>query len=259
MIYQTYHLGAGKYMFSCGENFTYYTHFHKSFELMYISSGELEATVRDKTYILGKNDYLFLFPHQLHSYKTTTTCTYHLIVFSQDIIEQFWAHTKDLLPASNMIHLEDVALDIHELTNLYLLKGFLYTFCGKFMEQATFMKKDANPDNINLIDIILSYIADNYNSSCSLKDIAELTKYDYAYLSKYFIKCIGIPFTRFVNSYRIDNACHMLITTDNTISYIANECGFGSLRSFNRVFKALKKMTAKQFRNYGQSLSYPVS
>lgn len=252
MIYQTRHLGIGKYMLSCGENLTYYTHFHKSFELVYIGSGEMEATVGDKTYVLGKDDYLFLFPHQLHTYKTVTACTYNIIVFSQDIIERFWAHTKDLLPVNNMIHLEDFSLNIHELTNLYLLKGFLYTFCGKFMEQADFINKDVNTDDTNLIDIILSYIADNYDASCTLKDIAELTKYDYAYLSKYFIKCIGIPFTRFVNGYRIDNACNMLITTDYTISFIANECGFGSLRSFNRAFKELKQMTAKQFRSQRQ-------
>ena len=56
-------------------------------------------------------------------------------------------------------------------------------------------------------------------------------------------------FRKYLNLYRTEQACNLLRTTQKDISDIALDCGFQTLRSFNRAFKAATGLTPTQYRD----------
>ena len=59
---------------------------------------------------------------------------------------------------------------------------------------------------------------------------------------------VGIGFTKFVNSLRVNKSCKMLMDAGIPITTVALECGFGSIRTFNRAFSDLTGVTPRDFR-----------
>ena len=56
-------------------------------------------------------------------------------------------------------------------------------------------------------------------------------------------------FTDYINVYRFNAACAMLTETDMSMTDIAYESGFQSIRSFNSIFKKLSGVTPREYRS----------
>ena len=81
-----------------------------------------------------------------------------------------------------------------------------------------------------------------------LEDAASAIGYDYAYISKKFKSAIGISFRKYVNTLRIILAKQLLLNETKTITEIASECGFNSLRAFNIEFKKAEGITPTEYK-----------
>lgn len=68
-------------------------------------------------------------------------------------------------------------------------------------------------------------------------DMARECDVSEAQISKVISVHFGQSFPQLLNAYRVDTARHLLKQTDAPIKIIAEESGFSSLASFNRVFK----------------------
>ena len=61
-----------------------------------------------------------------------------------------------------------------------------------------------------------------------------------SYFSRYFRKTAGVTFSRQLNCVRTDEAVRMLQSKpDLSVTQVADACGFGTIRNFNRIFKEL--------------------
>ena len=56
---------------------------------------------------------------------------------------------------------------------------------------------------------------------------------------------------QYVSWLRIERAKVLLLTTDMSITDIANEVGFGSIHYFSRFFKEKENITPNEFRKQG--------
>ena len=61
-----------------------------------------------------------------------------------------------------------------------------------------------------------------------------------SYISHLFSDTLHTTLTDYITALRVNDAVELLTNTDWTIGRIAEELGFGSVRSFNRAF--LKRM-----------------
>lgn len=91
-------------------------------------------------------------------------------------------------------------------------------------------------------------VEENYDKECNLSTVSNALGYNSSYLSRYFAETTKISFLSYVNRYRVSKACYALRNTDKTALECAYECGYGSLRSFNRNFKAIVGMTPREYR-----------
>ena len=71
-------------------------------------------------------------------------------------------------------------------------------------------------------------------------------------LSRVFSGTFHMNFSRYVNEMRIDYAKHLLAYTDQSVTEIFENAGFGSQRTFNRAFREYVHMTPKEFRDANQ-------
>ncbi|MBR2671537.1 MAG: helix-turn-helix domain-containing protein [Oscillospiraceae bacterium] len=94
------------------------------------------------------------------------------------------------------------------------------------------------------------YISENY-SDCmlSLGAVADHIGVSQSYLSKLFKNNLGIHFTDYLNSVRIERSEELIINTDLTLNEIAVRTGFNSPQSFIRVFKQINGKTPGKFRS----------
>lgn len=53
------------------KNYSFPLHFHLAFEMIYVKDGHLRVSIGQKEYKLNKNELAFVFPNQIHGFKTT--------------------------------------------------------------------------------------------------------------------------------------------------------------------------------------------
>jgi len=255
MFYQYEHFGKAEYF--CreqGENFSFFSHMHSSFELIIILSGSMEITVGTNVYTVNKNEAVLIFPHQIHSLKSEKS-EHILYIFSPDIIKAFSAKVLSKIPSNSKFapdeHLLCQLLELTENASIIEKKGVLYSVCAKFDKNAEYVHRASYNDE--LLQRIFSFIEAEYARECTLKGMAEALAYDHSYLSRYFKSNVGIGFNQYVMQYRINIACEQLANTDTSVLQCAMDCGYTSLRSFNRAFKAVLSITPSEYKRLSKN------
>lgn len=82
----------------------------------------------------------------------------------------------------------------------------------------------------------------------TLEQMARDLGYNYTYLSAYFNQRLHTGFQDFVNQYRVSHAAMLLQGSSIPVTQVAEQCGFGTIRSFNRVFLKALGMSPSAFR-----------
>jgi YesN/AraC family two-component response regulator len=227
-------------------NFTFPLHFHRAYELIIINEGELLVSIDQKEYVMNKNDIAFIFNNQMHEFKTMDHSNISIVIFSPELIGDFFMKYKGYIPENNVIHLRK-AFDLDKLDSIYRQKSFLYDICGTLVDNTEFLPVE-HSTKTEVLHKILLYVDRNYSEDCTLKVIAKKLQYDYTYLSKLFIQMTNMSFTEYLNQYRTSQACYLLKNSHQSISEISINCGYNNLRSFNRNFKKFTSHSPRKFR-----------
>lgn len=88
------------------------------------------------------------------------------------------------------------------------------------------------------------------NQDLSLQKLAELINIPPHHLTQVFNLKIGTSFHEYVNKFRIEEACILLISQKHiAVEIIAQRCGFNSKSSFNRNFKSSQGCSPSEYRS----------
>mgnify|MGYP000399968366 CR=1 FL=1 len=95
---------------------------------------------------------------------------------------------------------------------------------------------------------IINYINEHYAENFSLSDLAAMENLSVPYLSQFFDKYMGVKFTQYYNSIKLEHAVSDLISTKDSIETIAMRNGFTESHAFIRTFKKQYQMLPSAFR-----------
>jgi len=237
-FYQFQHFGLSEHMErEEGNNLNFRDHLHQSFEFLIVTEGAMEIVVDGRVYNLNKGESVIIFPNQIHSIKSEKSA-HVLWIFSSELVKAYASKVAGKIPVSNVFvpskHLTKILLDTYENSSLIEKKGVFYLLCSEFDRVAEYTKR--TKDDKNLLYKIFKFVESNYGKDCSLESLSKETGFSYSYISRYFKKIVGISYNKYVNQYRISNACYILSNTDSSVLQCALDCGYDSLRSFNRNF-----------------------
>lgn len=59
---------------------------------------------------------------------------------------------------------------------------------------------------------------------------------------------MGMPFTEYLNDYRMIQAGRMLLATEEPVTLIAQKCGFDNISYFNRLFRQKYHLAPGMYR-----------
>ena len=154
-------------------------------------------------------------------------------------------------PKSNRIKLPEWLLarldELEEDCTVVERKATLYSVCAILDKTTDYVRKEHTESK--LLGRIFDYIEQNYDKDCSLEAISRELGCSGSYLSRYFKHATEMSYVFFVNRYRISRACHLLTNTDKTILECSMDCGYATLRSFNRNFKEHVGLSPKEYRD----------
>ncbi|NLV59321.1 MAG: response regulator [Clostridiales bacterium] len=100
----------------------------------------------------------------------------------------------------------------------------------------------------DMLDRINRYIQEHFPQQISLTQIAEHFNYNSSYLSRIYKQNMREGLSEHIVRTRIEAACQMLQGSNRSINEIAEGCGFQSTKYFITVFKRVKGMTPKGWR-----------
>lgn len=251
MFYElTHSLNPSDLQFNEGDRLPFPSHLHGSFEFIVITSGECTVTVDKKVYRVTPEAAVLVFPNQVHSMESPTPNTFFSCIFSSGYVKAFSEFAYQNLPVSNLFTLpQDLLDDLRTLRRedrLVHIKSTLYRLVDCFDRTAEYQCRGKSDET--LLAKIFDYVRNHYNADCSLQLLSTTLNYHYSYLSRLFSEQTGMSFTEYVNRFRIHESCYFLTNTDKSITQIAFDCGYNSLRSFYRNFMEQIGETPGEFR-----------
>lgn len=246
MFYQLKN-STGRYNFECVRynDFNFAPHMHRHIELIYVSDGEIELFCDGKQAVICAGEYGFVPSNHIHSYNTSEHSVVYVCVASEDFIPFFVKETASKKASdikftcrksvSDFVRVELFVTD--RTPDVYIIKSALYAIVGEMLREIKFLPVGGKNEKVT--DRLIRYITENFTDDITLKSAAKELGYDEHYLSRCFHSAIPIHFSKYVNMLRFDEACRLLQHTDLSVSEIALQSGFQSLRTFNRVFREL--------------------
>ena len=250
-------------------------HYHPEYELTYIVSGSGYRIVGNSHEHFASGDLVLLGSNLPHTWwgknEDGSRSEAIVIQFSNEFIEPFLrlneGHAiKALLEsAAKGLRFESDAALVDKLVSLGQTKEMDSILSLLSILQNLTEKSGSNlcPDAYHnviskkfetRINKVCTYIQNHYSERISLQQVSELVFMTESNFCKFFKKATSTTFSDYVNDLRINEACHLLIYTEDNISKIAQDCGFESLSYFNRVFLKKKRIKPSLFRKNASAI-----
>jgi AraC-like DNA-binding protein len=186
-------------------------------------------------------DDKFLKRNQLSFISTMLERSAQGILFSKQTIEQLAPRLLELnqkqgfdsvLELLSILHDLSVSRNMHTLSNVSFTNVILSHHSRRIRTTVDYMKQ-------------------NYYKPIKLSEVARLANMTDVAFSRFFKARTGITFIDSLLELRLGHASRFLIDTGQSVSEIANNCGFNNISNFNRIFKKKKGCTPQEFReNY---------
>ena len=136
----------------------------------------------------------------------------------------------------------------------YILKPVNYEEFGNCIDNlkiSLFESKKENKDSQQkdrMIVSITKYLQNHLQEDVSLNVLAQEFHLNAQYISQLFKSEIGVGFLTYLTNIRMEHAKKLLLSTDDAISDISDQCGYNDYRVFTKVFKKKEGITPSQFR-----------
>ncbi|NLW19824.1 MAG: AraC family transcriptional regulator [Clostridiales bacterium] len=243
-----------------GVGYAFPLHLHTHLELVLVDAGSIQITVGDQSRRLDKGSLALIFPNQIHSYDRPSPGNHNTILvldlsFVGEYVDTLLRHHPEMpFLSGRQVHgniryaMEQMYLEYEQEGRREIFTPFAHLMVARILESVTLLENSSAGDR-QLTWRIVDYVNRHYQEHISLEDMARALGMSKYRLSRQFAHLFGDNFSTYVNSIRLYRACNLLAGTDLSVTDISEESGFGSLRTFFRVFQAEHGMTPQEFRN----------
>ena len=148
----------------------------------------------------------------------------------------------------NIYYQEYEALNNRQSYELFLeTQGILLQLVSKFIGPEQLQKRDTTGIPSKVVDL-LGFIQLNLGKPLTVKQLATMVNQHPDYLSRLFLKLTGERPLSYIHTKRIERAQYLMMTTQLSLSQIAEATGFDNLPHFSKVFKKKTSLTPGQYR-----------
>ena len=229
-------------------------HFHSQIEICIVESGSVETLINNSKKTLHRGDIAVSMPYDSHRYISSENSKYSVLILPSEVCENFFASIKKksfnipfLCDSGHSVAIMEYLAHIKNESTDYLGRlGYIYLILslikGVMLDNDTEMH-----DDTLLLSKLLLYIDKNYNKSLNLNTISKFFGRHPSYISSYFKSHVNIGISRYINIIRLKNAVVLMQQQKQTVTDIAMECGFASIRTFYRAFRQELGCSPKEY------------
>ena len=231
-------------------------HFHNQIELVYVINGQTVAFADQKKTVTKSGELFVAFPNQIHYYEKTVIGKSIDIIFSTELLYGLEDILYNNIPKSNLVseskmrNFANIISDIVEAGGEFshtVRVGLMNQLLANILPEFELMPRIKT--NNTTLQSVLNYCTKNFSNDLTLDILAEDLHISKFHISHLLNQKLGISFSAYLNNIRVHRACFLLNNSQNKISDISEDVGFGSIRSFNRAFKSVMNMTPLEYRN----------
>lgn len=250
-------------------------HWHEELQFCIVTKGNINFNVDGDSIILSEGEGIFINARQLHQAKNYkgNDCSYICLAFHSDFISSFTGsiiNIKYIQPyidnsrinyciLKNDIEWKSIILNnilkIYEEYNkkemgfelqifILLIEVWNILIKSYFV---SFPNDNARNNSVHIKKII-SYICDHYMEKIELNDLAKEVNLSKSTCCREFKKYMSCTIFEYIINYRLVVSSNLLITTNDSISDIAYQCGFGSTSYFIEKFKMKTGVSPSVYR-----------
>jgi len=256
--------------------FTYPLHQHRDFELNFIEhAAGAQRVVGDNLEEIGEFDLVLIGGENLeHAWKqgrcTSSDIREITIQFSADLFPESLLSKNQFASIRQMLERAQLGLSfpMETIMEVYSILNGLVGMKEKFYQYLQFMvlmyklsisdnskvlasssfahsEKSSESDRVLLVK---QYINDHFTEDLSLATLADLVCMTPSAFSRFFKTRTGRTLSDYIIDIKLGFAARMLVDTSKSVSEICYECGFNNQSNFNRIFKAKRGLTPRDFR-----------
>ena len=256
-------------------------HYHEDYELFYPINGTGVRIVGDSIDYFNENELVLLGSKVPHLFKneledSSSQVDYIIIKFKPVLINKFVDNVPEFSNVKSLLENAHQGTIFEQMDNYLILEDLIRICESKGADRLIRLISTLNrlalikqtrsltSVNFNLICLesenedrlqrVINFIVKNYISEISLKELSDLSYMTTNSFCRYFKERTGKTAFQFIREYRISRACQMIINSRKSISQICRDTGFNSFSSFNRVFKAVKGISASEYKSKYQRL-----
>lgn len=254
-------------------NFDAPWHFHPEYELTYIVKGEGVRYVGNNVQKFTEGDFVLVGSNLPHCWKNTPhqkkPVKSFVIQWNEDLLGTNWIQKNEFNNIKKLLYKSSKGIlfnlkknsKIKERLNTIMQKDsfekmmlFLQLLedLSEFKDIETLTSEGFLP-NLNRksndrIDKVYDFVQANYSQKIILNEVSSLVNMGNEAFCRFFKKSLNKSFFTFVNEYRINLACKLLIETNKQVSQIAYDCGYESLPFFYRQFQKFMNCSPLVFK-----------
>ena len=250
------HDGNIKYLFASARHTDVVCprHLHISMEVILVTEGVLHVTIGSREYRVPRGSAVFVPPLEPHLFHSEMHNKCHVIMFMGELVPYFnefaksnTASTLLFSPSEESFSLAEKLLP-HDTNNIDSIhaNAVLAPLCCDIVSVCNFIPFKT-PMNDAMAEA-LEYIHTHFTENITLQTVARAVGIHPVTLSRNFTGRVKTNFNAYLNYLRASHAAMLLKSSKMTVADIAYSAGFGSIRSFNRAFSSIYRVTPSEYR-----------
>lgn len=241
----------------------YPIHYHPTMELLYCYGGSLTVHLDQSSYIMEKDSFALISPMAVHGFSCPQTCSCAFIHIPETVflqIEHIFSlsalHTGYIFQGQQYRKLfhnifRYASNDDHKIASYYAM--ILLTLCIREVQDVHGQVISFENNSYPLLREILAYIQNHYKENITLDYLCSHFSIGKSTLSRLINKDLQFSLPELINKYRMLEAKHLLMQTQQSITEIAEHLGYSSVCNFNRNFQKHYGVSPREYRKQKKS------
>ncbi len=253
----------------------YPPHWHERIELVYVLGDELKIGENNVVYTLHNRDIFIVGMGEVHYFLMQPQKCDRIIVDFEPfmfkelsnfisgikIVDPFIPYKSNMDCSEFSVHnfFEKQILSIQQEMQKkkagfeFIVGARLYDLAAGIIryvpnEKICSAKKTKQLKKLEILEQVTKYIDSNFREEITLAEVSKYANFSMFHFTRFFKDTTGMTFIQYLNNYKVSKAVNMLINTSDSISEIAFNSGFNSIKTFNRVFKQVKGCSPSRFK-----------
>lgn len=240
------HVWVGKY-----RNLHNISHWHMEHELIACREGSAQVMLDDTMFNITQQQCIFCHSGRVHYISASPDSLLLVCLFNEKMYDPItspfalenpvFENRYGILPKLSEIRheLQNQPIFFECRTEAMIGEILVDVFRGEPLRKAQWQFSDVITRYKQLLNYIdLEYEHITYQNAVQFMNMSD------AYFSRYFKRQAGMTFSQYLNVVRIEKAVQLLDSAPTMkITDVMLRCGFNTIRSFNRVFRAVTGFT----------------